>query len=233
MQLGFTSAEPRVLGREGTLGVCWASEVLPYGQWRRTTDTISVAVTSSPSKSFLLSPALVQSAVIPRGMGSTHTDCTVTVQSHSSRWPTPAMSPSEQRHTFWGLPPQRPLPFFFQSATAPTGMVPLHSPRCKYLRRKHNLGPQPVHLPTDSRLSFSAYHSPRAWLEEQTHSLSHALESLIFCQTEMKNKPNLSCHRIVRCLWQFYQSMKTRRDALKKWNCSLSSVIYKQHWCSW
>lgn len=34
---------------------------------------ISVAVTSSPSKSFLLSPALVQSAVIPRGMGSTHT----------------------------------------------------------------------------------------------------------------------------------------------------------------
>lgn len=34
---------------------------------------ISVAVTSSPSKSFLLPPALVQSAVIPRGMGSTHT----------------------------------------------------------------------------------------------------------------------------------------------------------------
>lgn len=65
--------------------------------------------------------------------------------------------------------------------------------------------------------------------KKKKNSLSHASESLIFCQTEMKNKPNLSCHRILKCLWQFYQSMQTCTDSLKKSNCSLSSVIYKQH----
>lgn len=34
----------------------------------------------------------------------------------------------------------------------------------------------------------------------------HMIETQIFCSTEIKNKTNLSCHEIMKCLWQFYQS---------------------------
>lgn len=86
--------------------------------------------------------------------------------------------------------------------------------------------PQSIHLSTHSKGQNRTCHPnlhPFLWragnislpvilqvsalLEEQKNSLSQALESLIFCQTEMKNKPNLSCHRIMKCLWLFYQSM--------------------------
>lgn len=113
--------------------VCVASEVSPYGQWMGTTDTISVAVTSSSCKTVWLFLALLQSGVMPWRRGSAHTvtewlQCKLTVLDGR-------LQPchSQHRPTLWELPP---LPFFSRSGPAPGRRAPLHLTRARVAEAK-------------------------------------------------------------------------------------------------
>lgn len=180
----------------GALGVSMGSKVSPSGQGRRATDTTSVAFASSSRNALLPFLALLNSSHTTAARFSTNHGSMIQQwgPSHNSGRPTPAMPQSEYGPTFWELPPPGASYLLLPDRHGtPKAKRDPATPTCA-----SSQGEQVILL----CLSFS-----KCLVRRTKKSLSHALGGLIFCQTEMKNKPNLSCQRITKCLWQFYQSM--------------------------
>lgn len=138
-------------------------------------------------------------------MGSAHTGTEQLVQFHRSGWPVPAChNLSTGPHSENFLPGASPSSL---RVAWPTPLTQARAAKAKIRPATPTYilaggGKQVIFL----CLSPSKYLVRGTKKKNKKNSLSQVLESLIFCQTEMKNKPNLSCHRTMKCLWQFYPS---------------------------